>query len=163
MTKLILTQQKLKELLSYCPETGVFTWNIQRQCVKAGAIAGFYHQTVKKKHEGYRKITVCGKQCFEHRLAFLYMTGDIPEEVDHINRVRDDNRWCNLQATTRSKNMLNASTYNTNTAGHKGVSCCKNGKFIANITIDKKRIYLGVFKDKFEAICARKSAENKHL
>ncbi len=163
MTKSIISQEQLKQLLNYCPETGIFTWLVQRQCIKAGSVAGFYHSTTLAKHSGYRKVIVCGKQYFEHRLAFLYMTGSIPKEVDHINRIRDDNRWANLRPTNRSINMLNASTYNSNTSGCKGVSCRKDGKFTANITVNKKRIYLGIYEQIWDAICARKSAENKYL
>ena len=100
-----LTQEELKELLHYDPDTGVFTWKKGRQGrIKKGGIAGNEDQS------GYCKIVVKGKRYGAHRLAFLYMEGYFPEhQVDHINRDRGDNRWVNLREATHTCNMRNCS------------------------------------------------------
>lgn len=157
MTNPSITQKQLKNLLHYNPETGVFTWLENRQCVKKGDCAGW------DSGIGYMRITVMGKTYYSHQLAFLYMTGDFAKEIDHINRSRGDNRWGNLRETNRSENMLNSNMYPSNTTGFRGVSPHKNGGFVANITINKKRIYLGKFKTPEEAYEARLDAENTRL
>ena len=82
-----LTQERLKELLHYDPETGYFTWKISpNNAVKVGSVAG-------TSMNNYIRIIIDHKAYLAHRLAFLYMEGYFPEhEVDHINRIRDDNR-----------------------------------------------------------------------
>lgn len=96
-----ITQERLKELLTYWPEEGVFFWRERRGHVEAGAKAG----SISK---GYIRISIEGKMHSAHRLAFLWMTGEIPDcDIDHINGQRDDNRWSNLRAVTRSANTHN--------------------------------------------------------
>jgi hypothetical protein len=94
----------IKEILHYDPETGVFTWKISRGRVRAGEIAGYIHKT-----DGYRRI---GAEEWglkkASRLAFLYMTGNWPEnQIDHINGVRSDDRWSNLRNATHGENLRN--------------------------------------------------------
>ena len=112
-----LTQARLKELLHYDPETGHFTWLAARNnFVPKGARAGCQHPS------GYRYIKLFHKSRSEHRLAFLYMVGVFPpKEVDHINRVKSDNRWSNLRPATRVDNMSNLGVAKNNTSGHRGV------------------------------------------
>lgn len=87
-----LTQKRLKKLLYYNPDTGIFTWKINSRRSLKDAPAGNLHPS------GYIRIGIDSKEYRAHRLAFLYMEGYIPEnDVDHINRVRDDNRWKNLR------------------------------------------------------------------
>lgn len=90
----MISQRRLKELLTYYPDTGIFTWNLSRgnQFSPVGGEAGF---TTEK---GYIRIELEGKSYLLHRLAFLYMEGAFPiDQVDHINRIRNDNRWENLR------------------------------------------------------------------
>ncbi len=89
-----ITQAELVENLSYDPDSGVFRRKISNtRAVKAGDIAG------SQNGKGYLTMMVCGRVYKAHRLAFLYMTGSFPpEEVDHINGIRDDNRWACLRA-----------------------------------------------------------------
>ena len=103
MTHPTLTQARLKELLHYDPETGTFTWRLRRGPAAPGASAGTLH-----RRTGYLVIKVDGRQYLAHRLAFLYMTGQWPpDDTDHINRMKTDNRWRNLRAATRSQNVGN--------------------------------------------------------
>ena len=88
MSKQIITQKSLKEILCYDPGTGIFTWLITVSNVKIGDMAGCLHPS------GYWLIKVNRRRYQAHRLAFLYMTGKFPaNEVDHINHVCGDNRW----------------------------------------------------------------------
>ena len=104
-----MNQKQLKNLLHYEPETGVFSWRVTiAPRAQAGTIAG----TMQSK--GYRQIMVCGEVYYAHRLVFLYMEGELPpDQVDHINRERDDNRWCNLRHATDRINHENKCTNNS--------------------------------------------------
>ena len=144
-----LTQERLKELLHYDPETGLFTW-IKRPSnrVKVGDIAG------KPGPIGYVRIGISGVVYFAHRLVFLYMDGDFPEEVDHINGVRDDNRWSNLRRATKAENRRNVGKKIVNTSGFKGVSFVERlGKYQARIWFHKT-IHLGLYDTPEEAHAA---------
>lgn len=95
------TQEEFKGRYHYDPASGFFTRVNGHYRWPRGSRAGC------KKPNGYRCIKIDGKAYTEHRLAFLWMTGAAPDEVDHINRVKDDNRWENLRPCTRSENMKN--------------------------------------------------------
>lgn len=120
----LLTQERLRELVVYQPQTGHFFWLCRRGgLAQDGAPAGW------KNSNGYTRITVSGKSYYAHRLAWLYMTGEWPaEEVDHINGDRRDNRFANLRATTVSLNRANTKRRSDNTSGYKGVCWDRNRK-----------------------------------
>jgi len=151
----MLTQKRLKELLTYNPETGVFT----RNCTTSPrAQAG---QTVGSKHNaGYLCVSIDRKSHLLHRLAWLYMYGFLPEhDIDHINHDRTDNRIRNLRSVTRSENLRNQSVCPRNTSGIMGVSFdSERNKWMVRI----KKKHLGRYSDYFEAICVRKSAESRY-
>lgn len=141
-----LTQNELKKMLTYDKLTGVFTWN--KKCV----------ESFSKKHNkswntryankragsvvknGYIRITIkrCGKKYFyyAHRLAFLYVFGYFPEQVDHDNHIRTDNRWKNLKCANNRSNSRNHSLHKNNTSGVCGVTFDSvRGKWIAQLGI----------------------------
>ncbi|MBL4753763.1 MAG: HNH endonuclease [Flavobacteriales bacterium] len=154
----MLTQEQLKEFLHYCPKSGVFTWNKPLGIkVKPGSVAGSIDS------HGYILITINRKHYKAHRLAFLYMENKMPEhQGDHINHVRTDNRWKNLRCATHSDNGRNTKLHSNNKSGISGISFSKDReKWQAFIKVSGKNHYLGRFKGKFEACCARKSAEIK--
>ena len=155
----MLTQEQLKEVLNYNPETGDFTWKVRTSNrIQAGGIAG--HLNVR----GYITVRIGGKNYQAHRLAWLCMFGDFPkDEIDHINHVKNDNRIANLREATRQENNKNHSMNKRNTSGVVGVTRDRwDKKWQSNITVDGKLLYLGCFDDFFEAICSRLSANNKH-
>ena len=79
----MITQARLKELLTYDPETGYFTRNVNVKGANAGERAG----TITAK--GYIAIGIDRKHYLAHRLAFLYMTGEWPKElVDHKDTIK---------------------------------------------------------------------------
>lgn len=154
-----LTQSRLRSLLRYEPETGVFTWRKGRKFrVRDGAVAGYVTG-------GYRRIQVDGEEYLAHRLAWLYMTGAWPsDQVDHINGCRGDNQWRNLREATNVENSRNVGLFASNTSGISGVHYCKTSRrWIVRIGVHPNRINLGRYKDFFEACCARKSAEYRHF
>ncbi|ECL3921971.1 HNH endonuclease, partial [Salmonella enterica] len=92
------------KILEYEPSTGVFRWNKSKGTALAGDVAGSVN------HHGYREITIDGKKLQANRLAWLFVTGMFPNGViDHINRVRDDNRFSNLRDISVAENNLNKS------------------------------------------------------
>ena len=154
----MLTQARLKELLSYNPETGVFVWIKSRGNAKAMSEAG----AIGKPHN-YRRIKIDQKSYRAHRLAFLYMDGVMPEFVDHINHDKTNNNWSNLRCVTHKENMQNLKKYKNNKSGLTGVGWDEQlRKWRANISLGGKLIHLGRFKYIFDAACARKSAENRY-
>ena len=156
-----ITQADIKRELIYDPDTGVFTNRIHRHTrSKLGAKAG-YENTI-----GYLIIQVAGFKFQAHRLAWLYMTGKWPEnQIDHINRKRNDNRFSNLRDATASQNIQNSSDSTKNTSGVRGVTWSKHcNKWQAQIFVLGKCKYLGLFDSKEEAAAVRKAAVEKfHL
>lgn len=155
-----LTPEYVKSILEYDSASGVFTWKENRwRSVKAGEVAGGMHK------DGYLdvRIKVFGCRPFLHRLAFLVMTGSWPVgQVDHLNGNRTDNRWENLRDASKGQNMRNRCLGRHNTSGVMGVHWCKTHQcWRSRIDKDKKKYSLGYFSDFFEAVCARKSAENR--
>ena len=158
MTSPILSQRTLKELLHYDPDTGVFTWKVRGKGIsKIGSVAGYI------RGGRYRYIKIRQTMYAAHNLAWLYFHGSFPsEQVDHINRNEDDNRISNLRAVTRSENCRNRKRPSTNTSGVVGVQWNKAKKrWYADAYNDGKRIHLGSFISKEDAIKARKYAEKE--
>lgn len=153
-----VTQKRLKEVLDYNKDTGIFTWILRRQGVKLGKIAGY------KQKIGYVVISVDQKDYKAHRLAWLYIYGHFPKyQIDHINQKKDDNRICNLRDVTVLENGRNRKISNNNTSRIQGVSWNKgSNKWQAGIMINQKAYNLGTFKNKEDAIKARKEAEIKY-
>lgn len=158
MAARIVTQEQLKSQLKYNPDTGDFTRLIPSRRVKVGDVAGYLC-----KDSGYIFIGVCGVQCRAHRLAYVYMMGDVLEpdqEIDHKNGIRHDNRWENIRLASSSQNKMNTATRSDNKSGQKGVSFRKDtGKWHARINLGGKTILLGNFANLDCAIAARKAAE----
>lgn len=151
------TQARLKQLLDYDPYTGSFTWIVNAGPVSAGQAAGCRDRT------GYIRIAVDGQRFAAHRLAFLFMTGELPtQHIDHINGARADNRWENLREVTRTENNRNKCNRSDNTSGHPGITWLpRNKKWRARINTGAQRISLGLFSSLDQAIAARKEAEAK--
>jgi len=144
--KIYVTQDRLKELLDYNSETGIFTWKVNRGGKKKGSIAG-------ATSLGYRNIMIDSISYQAHRLAWLYVYGKWPErDLDHINLERDDNRISNLRDVSDSENKQNQKMYKTNTSGYKGVHWSKyDNKWRASICHNYKNHYLGTFDNPLDA------------
>lgn len=149
-----LTQQRLKEVLNYDAESGIFTWVDNRSKAAKGKIAGGVDG------HGYWIIGIDHVRHSAHRLAWLYVHGCLPNEVDHQNHNRIDNRLVNLRSTDRSGNARNISKPMNNKSGVMGVSWTKRlGKRNDKWEVRACGKFLGYFDDFFEAVCKRKSAE----
>lgn len=157
MPEKTLTQNRLKELLNYDPGTGVFAWKVSRGRVKAGSLCTCHDRY------GYIYIQINGKSYRAHRLAFLYIDGEIPEQVDHINHIRDDNRWNNIRCASNSINSRNRSLLASSLSGIHGVLWKPDRKrWYSYIRVSGELLYLGFFDNLLDACCARKAAEVKH-
>jgi hypothetical protein len=147
----VITQAYLNEVFVYQRDTGFLLWKRDRIKVKAGQRAGCLH-----KISGYRFVYVGGKSHKEHKLIWLMETGSFPaKDLDHVNRVRDDNRWRNLREATRSQNCANAKIRKDNKSGVRGVCwiACR-GKWMARF----RRTFLGLFDSKDVAIAVYQQA-----
>jgi HNH endonuclease/AP2 domain len=144
MTKPIITQEELKSQLHYDIDSGLFTRIsiIPFSHAKVGDISNCID-----KSTGYARVMVNHKIYQAHRLAWLYMTGEMPkEQVDHINCIKFDNRWFNLRLATNAENHKNRKKQINNKSGYKGVSLKKaSNKYIAQATLNGKKIHIGTF------------------
>jgi len=141
----MIKQDELKGVLKYDKTTGLFKW-------WTGAAAGYFDS-------GYMQINIGNRNYKCHRLAWFYEYGEWPEQIDHINHERSDNRLSNLRNVTHSENMKNKSKYKCNKSGVTGVCYHKRtGKWQARINLNGKEVYLGLFKTIKEASSARDGA-----
>lgn len=146
-----LTAKRLRYLLRYDKKTGRMYWRQSRQKVQRHAEAG------SKNWTGYWRIKVDGVLYLRSRLAYLYVTGSWPpDEIDHINRNRCDDRWCNLRPVTHRQNCQNktkASGLSPGVFWHK-----RDKRFYAQISIAGRKKYLGCFDAAAEAAQAVRAA-----
>jgi len=154
----MLTQKRLKKLFNYDPLTGLFTRLLSTSNrVKVGDIAGSLNG------RGYLHINIDGKFMLNHRLSFLYMTGKIPIKVDHEDHIKINNIWKNLRSATPTTNNMNMSIRSDNKSGFTGVCWNeKRSKWESQIRLYGKNKHLGYFKNKKNAITARKAANIKY-
>jgi hypothetical protein len=137
-SKLRLSAERLRDLLEYAPETGLFYWRKRRGNMAAESEAGGFHK------RGYRAIRIDGAHHLAHRLAWLYVHGKHPsEEIDHRNGDPADNRIANLCECSHAQNARNVGR-RRNRSGFKGVSQ-RGSKWIAQIGVNGRTIYLGLF------------------
>ena len=158
MIRCRLTQTRLRVLLDYDPETGIFLWKTSEGAKKAGTRAGAL------KGHGYRLIRVSGVFHYEHRLAFLWMNGELPpQQVDHVNGNRADNRWDNLRLATNAENAWNQPVSSRSRSGVKGVwrTAAEPRRWQSQIQIHGHRICLGSFRTREKAAAAYQAAAKR--
>lgn len=148
----MLTQKQLKEILFYCPVTGVFTW-IKRNKYSNKSLSDIAGH--KSKKTGYVSITIDRKFNVAHRLAWLYITGSYPKNcIDHINGIKHDNSFENLRDVDHATNHRNRKKHKTNTSGISGVTF-DQGKWVVRFSQNKIRHYFGRYDTVDEAIKVR--------
>lgn len=154
-----LTQERLKSLLEYSSETGEFRWVNSNQPALNGCVAGHISKSI-----GYRFIGVDGYLYLAHRLAWLYVYGVFPSQnIDHIDRNKDNNSMANLRLATQAENALNSKNRSTNKSGYRGVSWCgRTSKWRATVTTNGKQKSLGRFKEMKEAVSAYNEFAKQH-
>jgi hypothetical protein len=153
-----ISLDRLRQVLSYCADTGVFRWKeICCRRMSVGTVAG----SVKKN--GYVAIRVDGVRYSAHRLAWFYVTGRWPVgDIDHINKTHGDNRFANLREATRAQNKQN-SDHTLGSSKHRGVYWIKKSKkWGSMIEIGDQRIWLGSFEAEDQAAQAYINARAEH-
>lgn len=157
----MLTQERLKQLLSYDPETGLWTRLITIGGEKAGSVV------TNKNGNGYIHFSIDRAKYLGHRLAWLYMTGEWPVgEIDHKDRDRANNRWSNLREATKSQNRANGEVPASNILGVKGVYLLKRpltNPYRARIKVAGRYIHLGCFPTVEAASAAYAAAAQLHF
>lgn len=155
-----LNHYTLQLFLDYDPETGIFKWKINAsRNAKEGSIAGCVN------HKGYLQIRINGYTYRAHRLAWFYVYKEWPpEQIDHKDRDKLNNRVNNLRISNSSLNAYNTDPRRGNTSGVKGVYFCSNTrKWKSWIWVKGKMMHLGCFSNREEAVKVRKEAETKYL
>lgn len=141
----VLTAGRLREILSYDPMTGAFTWLCVKGRGKVGARADRLHKT------GYRIVKIDNTAYYAHRLAWLYATGNWPKEMlDHASMDKADNRITNLREATRAQNNANRAASTGSASGIKGVYPAGK-RWTAMIRANGTLRYLGTFTTSEEA------------
>jgi len=158
-----LNQEYLQSILDYNKDTGVFTWK-HRDDVRpewntkfAGKEAGGINNM------GYLTISIKNKKYLCHRIAMTYCYGVMPEQVDHINGNRADNRLVNLRSVNNYINSRNQKLRATNTSGHNGVYWCKRRNlWYVRVGVNGVNIHGGYFLDIEDAVSNRDLLDIKH-
>jgi len=146
-----LTYSYVRELFDYRPD-GFLIWKVRKGGKTMGSVAG------PKAKVGYSFIVVDGKAHRAHRLIWLWHHGYMPEgDLDHINRIKHDNRIENLREVSRQCNIRNTGNQKNNKSGVRGV--CGKDVFRVQIAVNKKQYWLGNFKCFDEAVLTRLAAE----
>lgn len=159
---------QLKNLFSYDYETGLLKWKrrpVEMFCDERSwkiwntRYAG---KEITSNRRGYVGLRMFGKNYFAHRVIWALHYGEWPKnQVDHINGISSDNRIENLRDVENSINHRNTKLPSNNTSGRIGVCFNKQTrKWRADITVNKKYIFIGLF-DTFEAACAAREAVEK--
>lgn len=154
-----LSAARLREVLSYDPETGLFRWLVTRNKAPAGKVAGCLNKSI-----GYVVIRVDANLHYAHRLAFLFMDGKWPSQaVDHIDGNRSNNCWANLRDVAQVLNTQNIRTARGHSTSQV-LGACKTktpGQWRGIITVDGKQKHLGTFTDPLDAGQAYLKAKRK--
>lgn len=153
-----LTQAQLKELLNYDPATGAFTW-----VARLGSARPNTPASAHVDQYGYKRLMVHGRPYAQHRLAWMYMTGEWPaQQVDHLNGNRGDNRWVNLREATDAQNRQNMAKKAGTRSRLQGVTWFpRDGKWRSRLTINYKSHFLGYHDTEEEAHQAYLKAKAK--
>lgn len=152
-----ITQARLKEVLRYSPIVGVFEWRVAGRKIRPGLLAGAVIGS------GYVRITVDGTTYPGHHLAWLYMTGEWPQErVDHRDGDRSNNAFSNLRLASNAQNSWNCKRKASNKSGVKGVYFCNTTKkWVASFSMNGKTVFRKSFKEKGDACAAIKVERDK--
>jgi hypothetical protein len=153
-----VTPEYVRSILDYDPATGALTWR-WRADVRRQANAHFFGKLAGSiNRNGYRSVSIREKSYQGARVAWAIVTGEWPpNEVDHVDGNRSNDRWSNLRLATDGENSRNRRKRSDNTSGFKGVSWFKeNGKWRAQIQVDGVKHCLGFYstkKDAYQAYC----------
>lgn len=145
-----ITPELCRQLLRYDPETGKLFWKDR----------GGREAFTAAHSEGYRVGRIGSRVLRAHRVAWAIHFGYWPQQVDHFNGIKNDNRLSNLREVDNRINQRNVARTRNNTSGHTGVTWLKRDqKWRAQIFVNGKNLYLGVFDDIEDARAARAQAD----
>lgn len=151
-----LTQELIAKVLKYDALSGTLVWisNLHSKRAIPGSRAGSLIQKT-----GYRSISLFGRTYPEHHLIWFIVNGVWPSgQIDHENQVRDDNRIANLRDVTKAENARNRSRNPHSRLGEAGIWFnLRTHKYVAEITMNGKKVYQKSFDDIDEAIKERKA------
>jgi HNH endonuclease len=153
----MITQARLKELLYYDPKLGWFMWRVTRGSrAPSGGVVGTFN------YKGYLIVEIEGRNHGLHRLAWLYVKGVLPEQVDHISGDKADNRFANLRPCNTQQNCAGRGLRQDNASGFKGVSLRKFG-WRARIRVNYIGLNIGHYTTTEDAARAYDEAARKHF
>ena len=150
----MLSLEEVNKTFRYEPISGMLFWKVGKWKDKRAG--------TRSNVGGYRHVRVGKKYFYEHRIIMLMVHGELPKgmQVDHLSHDRSDNRLCNLRFVSHTDNGRNTKLHSTNTTGVIGTTFVKRtGKYMAQMEVNGKHLYLGCFKTLEEAAAARLEAE----
>lgn len=160
-----ITHAELRSLLDYDQHTGELRWRVRRGGTRPGMVAGW------RQSKGYIGISLNSHKTYAHRVAWFWMTGQWPrDQIDHADGNKANNAWANLREATNRQNQQNQPVSRASSTGLKGayrVSASAVAKgfkpFIAQITVNGRRVHLGHFDTPEQANAAyRRAADQYH-
>ena len=172
-----VTPDMLRQLIRYEPDTGKMFWMPRgpgwfscNEAMKSTMVASWNSRFAGSPAlhvldtGGYFSGYLLGRKSRAHRVAYAIYHDKWPEGfIDHINGIRTDNRAQNLRAVSRTENAHNSRLAINNTSGRTGVAYRDDtNRWVASIDADRKRISLGSFSSRDDAVAARIAAELKY-
>lgn len=156
----VITAQELQQIAEYFPENGIFIWKITKgNYVKTGKEFGSWDLY------GYKTVRINRKSYKLHRLAWLYVYGEMPKnDIDHINGIRHDNRISNLRDVTRQTNLENQTKIQKQKKHTTLIGVyfdARKKSYYSRISIKNKSVHLGTFKTEQQAHDAYVAAKRK--
>lgn len=165
-----IAPETLRELLECDPEMGTLVWRPRELALFVNARAANRWNTCHAgrvafntlESKGYLSGKLLGRRLKAHRVIWAMVHDTWPDEIDHINGDKSDNRISNLRSVTHSENGRNCKLSKSNTHGFQGIHRRRSGRWSAYISIDGKRAVIGTFDTKDRAIAARQQAERDY-
>lgn len=160
----------LRAMFSYDPTSGSLAWRTRPEAdfVSEGAWKIWNVRFAGKpagglNNYGYIRVAIGGRRFLAHRIIWLIQTGELPDDVNHINGIHDDNRWANLRSVSYGDRSKNACKRSDNSSGITGVSWFKAlEQWRAYVTVCGRHLHLGYFDKIDDAIAARDKARREH-
>lgn len=172
--KVLPNRLLLLACLDYDPLTGGLTWKVRPEWTfnsnplrNPEHVANVWNSAWAGKpalaslsKNGYLRGTLNGEFYYAHRIIWKMLHGTEPEDIDHDDGVRTNNRPFNLFSRSRSDNLKNRALSSNNTSGYHGISYSKRHN-LWNVSIydNGNKIHLGWFAELGDAVATRKEAE----
>ena len=149
---------------SYDKEAGELKRKVKVNQYGVGSLVGSKHICgAKNSQKTYYRFKFRGCFYYVHRVLWVLVTNEQPEEIDHIDGDGLNNKWGNLRSISHSVNGKNQKKHKNNTSGNSGVTFRKDSnKWRARIMVNDKSISLGTFASKEDAVTARQEGEVKY-